>query len=138
MRRNARLMNPSTSFHSMFNFFGDNEKVIGIVIASGSIGSKDDSFDTRRETRRKELLRRHVEIAAYAPRTSTHFELVLKVVKDHPIDRASALFTMLKVHGKAHKAPSNDATYTGDANAMGNPIVHEGRSEVDLVPSAPA
>ena len=134
MRGNTRIVHSDTSLNGMLNPLRDHKVVVNVIIAGREGWGKNDAFDSRRETRRQELRRCHVKVPADAPGASAHFKLMLDMVKDNPVDRASALLTMLQINRKAYEPTIKDSADLGDADAMGEPVIHQLVGEGDLVP----
>ena len=125
MRGDPRVIHSNARLHSVLNPLGHYEIIVGVVIAGWQGRGENDPLDSRRETRRKEFRRDHVEISSNAPRSATHLKLLLEMVKDHPINRARTLLPVLQVHREANEAASDDPANARDADAMSYPLVNE-------------
>ena len=123
--RNTRLINPDTSTNSVLDALGHDKVVVCAIVAGGNGGRKDNPFDAAREARGQEFIGGHIEVPPDTPRAATRLELMLKMVEHNTINRPSALFAMLQVNREAYEASSQNATNFGDANPVGNPLLHK-------------
>ena len=134
MRGDTRFVHSDACLNRMLNTLRHYEVVVGMIIAGRQGRGEDDSFDSRRETRSEKFRRSHIEVAPDAPRPTAHLKLVLEMVKDDPINRASALLPMLTINREANEAAVEHSSNLSDADAMGDPVIHQ----IDLVPSTSA